>query len=111
MGLFIRLVILFTAAVIVALSARFNPGNVVLFYPPYRIDMSLNFFALVMFAVFILLGLMVYTINTARQMPERVAQYRRAKSEKEGNDALRDALKAFFEGRFGHAQKAAILAA
>ncbi|PRC91270.1 heme biosynthesis protein HemY [Solimicrobium silvestre] len=111
MGFFIRLVILFATAVLVALSARFNPGNVVLFYPPYRIDMSLNLFILVLLVIFALLGLLFYTINATKQMPERVATYRRSKSEREGNKALRDALKAFFEGRFGHAEKAAMRAA
>lgn len=110
MGFFIRLVILFTVAVLVALSARFNPGNVVLFYPPYRIDMSLNLFILIAFVVFILLGILVYTLNITRHMPERVAAYRRIKNEREGNKALRDALKAFFEGRFSHAEKAAMRA-
>ena len=110
MGFFIRLVLLFAAAVIVALSARFNPGNVVLFYPPYRVDMSLNLFIVALLVVFILLGLLFYTINITKQMPERVAAYRRAKGEREGNKALRDALKAYFEGRFGHAEKAAMRA-
>jgi HemY protein len=111
MGFFIRLVILFATAVIVALSARFNPGNVVVFYPPYRVDMSLNLFIFVMLVVFILLGILFYTVNITKQMPERVAMYRRSKAEREGNKALRDALKAFFEGRFGHAEKAAMRAA
>ena len=111
MGFFIRLVILFATAVIVALSARFNPGNVVLFYPPYRVDLSLNLFIVLILLVFLLLGVLAYTINVTRQMPERVANYRRSKGEREGNKALRDALKAFFEGRFGHAEKAAMRAA
>jgi len=111
MGFFIRLVILFATAVIVALSARFNPGNVVVFYPPYRIDLSLNLFIVGILIIFVLLGLFFYTVSVTQQMPERVASYRRAKNEREGNKALRDALKAFFEGRFGHAEKAAMRAA
>lgn len=111
MGFIIRLVILFATAVIVALSARFNPGNVVLFYPPYRIDLSLNLFILLILVLFFLLGILFYTIDATRQMPQRVAVYRQDKREREGNKALRDGLKAFFEGRFGHAEKAAIRAA
>ncbi len=106
----IRLVILFAAAVLLALSARFNPGNVVVFYPPYRIDISLNFFIIILLAAFILFGLLVYMVQAAKQMPKRVAQYRRAKIEQEANKSFRDALKAFFEGRFGHAEKAALRA-
>ena len=40
-------------------------------------------------------------------MPGRVIAYRREKRERESNKSLRDALKALFEGRFGHAEKAA----
>jgi HemY protein len=36
-----------------------------------------------------------------------VAEYRRSRREREGNRAFRDALKALFEGRFGHSEKAA----
>jgi HemY protein len=44
-------------------------------------------------------------------MPQRVATYRKEKREREGNRAMREALKALFEGRFGHAEKAASRAA
>jgi HemY protein len=44
-------------------------------------------------------------------MPARVAEYRLRKREREANRGLRDALKALFEGRFGHAEKAAMRAA
>ena len=111
MGFFIRILLVFTTAVLLALSLRFNPGNVVIFYPPYRIDLSINLFILATVFVFGLLALLLYTVNITRKMPEKVAAYRRTKSEKIGNKALRDALKAFFEGRFGHAEKAAIRAA
>src|SRR5690606_35566450 len=51
------------------------------------------------------------TIRVAQRMPGRVAAYRHEKLERKGNQALRDALKYYFEGRFGHAEKAAIRAA
>jgi HemY protein len=111
MRIFLSLLILFAAAIGLAVGARFNPGNVVFFYPPYRIDLSLNFFlvlaALLFFALYLILG----AIRSTQQMPHRVAAYRREKREREGNRALRDALKSLFEGRFGHAEKAAARAA
>ncbi|WP_334187258.1 heme biosynthesis protein HemY [Noviherbaspirillum sp.] len=107
MRIFISLVILFAAAIGLAVGARFNPGNVVFFYPPYRVDLSLNFFLLLLLLVFVTLYLMLNAIRDAQRMPQRVAAYRREKREREGNQAMRDALKALFEGRFGHAEKAA----
>lgn len=111
MSLFLRLLLLFAIAIGLAVAARFNIGNVVLFYPPHRIDLSLNFFLLLVALVFLLLYAVLHTIRMTREMPGRVAAYRRERRERAGNQALRDALKALFEGRFGHAEKAATLAA
>lgn len=111
MRVFLSLVILFAAAIGLAVGARFNPGNVVFFYPPYRIDLSLNLFIVFTVLVFVILYAILNAVHTAQQMPQRVAAYRREKREREGNRALRDALKALFEGRFGQAEKAAARAA
>jgi HemY protein len=64
--------------------------------------------AVLLFAV---LFAMLNALRSTQKMPQRVAAYRREKREREGNRALRDALKALFEGRFGHAEKAAARAA
>ena len=111
MRIFLSLVILFAAAIGLAVGARFNPGNVVFFYPPYRVDMSLNLFIVLTALLFALLFAIFNAIRSTQQMPQRVAAYRREKRDREGNRALRDALKALFEGRFGHAEKAATRAA
>lgn len=111
MRFFIWLLIIFAAAVGLAAVARFNPGNVVFFYPPYRIDLSLNFFLLLTGLLFFLMYYALKAINVTMKMPQRVAAYRRDKRERESNKALRDALKALLEGRFGHAEKAASRAA
>jgi len=111
MRLLLWLVALMAAAIGIAVTARFNPGNVVFFYPPYRIDLSLNFFTVLAAALFALLYALIRALRVTVQMPGRVAAYRRRKRERDGNKGLRDALKALFEGRFGHAEKAALRAA
>jgi len=111
MRVFLWLLALMAAAIGIAVTARFNPGNVVLFYPPYRVDLSLNFFVLLEVLLFALLYVLVRTLRATLKMPERVAAYRQRKRERDGNKGLRDALKALFEGRFGHAEKAALRAA
>lgn len=107
MRLLLWLVALMAAAIGIAVTARFNPGNVVLFYPPHRIDLSLNFFVVLEVLLFILLYALLRAFNATVSMPARVAAYRQRKRERDGNKGLRDALKALFEGRFGHAEKAA----
>lgn len=111
MRIFIWLLVLFATAIGLALAARFNPGNVVLFYPPYRIDLSLNFFLLLLALAFLVIYGVLKALRTAQRMPRRVALYRKEKRERESNKAMRESLKALFEGRFGHSEKAAVRAA
>lgn len=111
MRLLLWLVALMAAAIGIAVTARFNPGNVVLFYPPHRIDMSLNLFVVLLALLFLMLYGLARAIVSTLRMPDRVAAYRLRKREREGNKGLRDALKALLEGRFGHAEKAAMRAA
>lgn len=108
MRIFIRLLILFALAAGMAIGARFNPGNVVLFYPPTRIDVSLNTFLVLLAALFFVVYLVVRTVIVTMEMPKRVSEYRQGKKERDSNRALREALKALFEGRFGHAEKSAL---
>lgn len=107
----IWLIILFATAIGLAIAARINPGNIVLFYPPYRLDMSLNFFLLLAILTFALLYAVFKVMSVTLGMPQRVAVYRRNKRERESNRALRDAVKSLFEGRFGQSEKAAVRAA
>jgi HemY protein len=111
MRLFLWLLALMAAAIGIAVTARFNPGNVVMFYPPYRIDLSLNFFLVLELLLLLLMYMGIRAVRTTLQMPVRVAAYRQRKRERDANKGLRDALKALFEGRFGHAEKAAMRAA
>ncbi len=107
MRLFLWLIALFAVAIGVAVVLTYNPGNVVFFYPPYRVDLSLNFFLLLLILLFTLIDMLLRAIRAAQNMPRLVAAYRQEKRIREGNKALREALKALFEGRFGHAEKAA----
>jgi HemY protein len=106
MRIFLWLLSLFAAAIGLAVAARFNPGNVVLFYPPYRIDLSLNLFLLLTLASFLFVHFLLRAIDITREMPAKVAAYRRDKRDRESNRAMREALKALFEGRYGQAEKA-----
>jgi HemY protein len=111
MRLLLWLVALMAAAIGIAVTARFNPGNVVFFYPPHRIDLSLNLFVVLAALLFLVLYGLARALRATLGMPERVAEYRLRKRERDANRGLREALKALFEGRFGHAEKAAKRAA
>jgi HemY protein len=111
MRLFIWLVLLMATAVGIAVTARFNPGNVMFSYGVDRFDMSLNLFMVLELLLFVVLYGLIRAIAATMSMPAKVAAYRQQKRERDGNKGLRDALKALFEGRFGHAEKAAVRAA
>ncbi len=107
MRFFLIGVVLFAAAVGLALALSADPGNVVVFYPPYRIDLSLNLFLLLEVVLFVVLYTLIRLAKKTVQMPQRVAQYRQRQSEKRASRALRNALQAHFEGRYGHAEREA----
>lgn len=107
MRIFLWILGLFAMAVGLAVLVHFNAGNVVFFKPPYRIDISLNFFLLLLVLLYILLFLVFKAIHLALNLPSRISAIREQKKEKQSNQALRESLKALFEGRFVQAQKAA----
>jgi HemY protein len=111
MRFFLWILTLFAAAIGLAVLARFNPGNVVFFYPPYRIDLSLNFFIIIAVALFALMFVIIGTVRATLAMPKRVAQYRATRQLRESGRALQESLKAYLEGRFGRAEKFATRAA
>ena len=107
MRFFLIGIVLFAAAVGLALVLSTDPGNVVVFYPPYRVDLSLNLFLLIEIALFVVVYVLIRLAKRTVQMPQRVALYRQRQSEKRASRALRAALQAHFEGRYGHAEREA----
>lgn len=107
MRIFLWILSLFATAVGLAVLVRFNAGNVVFFWPPYRVDISLNFFLLLLVLLYCLLFLVFKAIHLGLRLPSRISQARERRKEQESNQALRQSLKALFEGRFVQAQRAA----
>ncbi len=94
-------------AVALALLAQFNDGNVVLMLPPYRIDLSLNFFLLLGALLLIAVYWFARVMQRISDFPERVRLYRQRRDEAGSQRALRDAIRTLLEGRFARAEKAA----
>jgi HemY protein len=94
-------------AVVLALVAQFNDGNVVLLLPPHRIDLSFNFFLLLFGLLLVLVYWLARGVQRLVDFPERVRLYRQRRDEIGSQRALREALKALLEGRFARAERAA----
>jgi HemY protein len=94
-------------AAALAVLAQFNDGNLVLLVPPTRIDLSLNFALLLLGGLLVAVWWLARMVQRAADFPERVRAYRHRRDEVGSQRALRDALRALFEGRFARAERAA----
>lgn len=103
----IWLAVLFAIAAALATVGRFDTGQVLIVYPPYRIDVSLNFFVLAIIVAFIVLYALMRIVRNVWRMPQRVAAYRARMRNERAQAALRDALANLYAGRFSRAEKAA----
>ncbi|ATD99361.1 heme biosynthesis protein HemY [Burkholderia mallei] len=88
----IWLAVLFAIAAALATVGRFDTGQVLIVYPPYRIDVSLNFFVLAIIVAFIVLYALMRIVRNVWRMPQRVAAYRARMRNERAQAALRDAL-------------------
>ena len=105
-GLFWVLV-LFGLAVAAALGARLNDGYVLLVFPPYRAEVSLNLFVLALVAVVLALYMTMRALAVTFGLPKRVREYRERRQRERAGLIFQDAVRLLFEGRFGQAMKKA----
>ncbi|RFC36055.1 MAG: HemY protein [Candidatus Nitrotoga sp. LAW] len=98
---------LFSLAVALKLAAH-NPGYLLLVYPPYRIEISLTLFLLILLTLFVFGYFVVRLALSAIRLPAYVRQFRIERAHSKGRLAMMEALVAFFEGRYAVAEKAAV---
>ncbi|MBS0466487.1 MAG: heme biosynthesis protein HemY [Proteobacteria bacterium] len=98
---------LFGVAVAVALFVGNNQGTVTVFWPPYRVDLSLNMVVLLLLGGFVLLYAALRGLSKLLQMPVRARRWRLLQKERAMHGALLDALSQMLAGRFLRARKAA----
>jgi HemY protein len=94
-------------AAAVAMLLQINAGNVAFFVSPYRLDVSLNLFLLVLAGVLLLVYWGARTLQRVVDFPEQVRMYRARREEIGGQQALVEAVRSLLEGRFARAEKAA----
>ncbi len=98
---------LFALAVATALALRFNTGYALLVWPPYRVELSLNLLLLLLIAGFAVGYLLLRFVFGAIELPAKVREFRERRRREYARTTTLDALRAFFEGRYGRAEKAA----
>ena len=105
-GLF-WVILLAALAVAVTLGARYNAGYVLLVLQPYRVELSLNLLLAVLFSGFIATYVVARLIAHMLRLPSKVRQYREQRRQQRAQRNLLDALRAYLEGRYAKAEKAA----
>jgi HemY protein len=102
--------LLASSAVGLALLMRVNHGNVAVLWPPYRVDFSVNLALVALVLLFGLIHILLVAVGKAIHLPTKVREYRERRGRDAAVLALRDAILALFEGRFGRAERLAQLA-
>jgi HemY protein len=95
---------------VAALAATLLGGNgntVTIYWAPWRLDLSLNFFILLLVLALIAGNILLQGITALAGMPRRAREWRVARRDRTAQAALRDSIAQFFGGRYGRAQKAA----
>lgn len=98
---------LFGIAVAIALFAGNNQGTVTLFWPPYRVDFSLNLVLLSLVATMVVLHLALRGIVALLDLPRQARFWRAQQKERAMHAALLDAISHLVAGRFLRARKSA----
>jgi HemY protein len=101
------LLALFGVAVAIALFAGNNQGTVTLFWPPHRIDLSLNLVLLLLFGAFVFLHAAFRALSALFDLPRQALRWRTQQKERAMHGALLDALSHLLAGRFIRARKSA----
>lgn len=99
------LLIVFAAAIALALYARGETGFVMLVYPPYRVEVSLILFVILALGGFALLYFASRFVHQLLALPVRVREYRVRRRQARAQNALLTSLQAYFEGRYARAEK------
>ena len=101
------LLALFGVAVAVALFAGNNQGTVTLFWPPYRVDLSLNLVLLVLAAAFVFLHAALRALAALFDLPRQALRWRNQQKERAMYAAVLDAMSQLVAGRFLRSRKSA----
>ncbi len=101
------LVALFAVAVAVALFAGNNQAAVTLFWPPYRVDLSLNLALLLVMGLFVLIHLALRGLAAVFSLPTQARRWRAQQKERAMYAALMDSLAHLLAGRFIRATRSA----
>jgi HemY protein len=98
---------LFAIAVALALFAGDNQGTVTVFWPPHRVDMSVNLALVLLLLILGLLYAALRGVSALSRLPRQARRWRAQQRERATHALLLDAITQYSAGRFLRARKAA----
>ncbi len=105
----ISILVLFAAAVALGTILQ-NTAYVLIVYPPYRIELSLKLFVVLLLLVLMLGHWLMQLLSDTSRLPAVVQKIRLDRAQSNSRKLLDVTLRAFFEGRYRDAEKAAVRA-
>lgn len=110
MRLLLWVLVLFAVAVAVVVVGRVETGYALFVYPPYRVEVSMVFFAAVVVIAFGLGYGALRLVSQAVALPAYVRAVRERRRREQAQTALAASLQAYYEGRYSRAEKEARVA-
>lgn len=104
------LLAVFAAAVGLVMLGRVDNGYVLFIYPPYRVEVTMLFFGIVLLAAFVAFYVLVRLLSHTLSLPTYVRAYRVRRRRERAHAAMAAALQAYYEGRYTRAEKEASIA-
>lgn len=98
---------LFAAAVALALFAGDNAASVTVFWPPYRVDVSLNLALLLLLALLGLLYAVLRTVQGLLTLPLQAHRWRMRQHQRATAELMLEARLSLLAGRYGRARRSA----
>jgi HemY protein len=103
MRFLIWVIAIFALAAAVAMLADANQGYLLLVFPPYRMQVSLNLAIVVLLLSFIVAHVGIRLVSRTMDLPGRVARFRARRRQEKSTRSLKDGMRALSEGRYNDA--------
>lgn len=99
------LLAVFASAAALAIVGRGNDGYALFVYPPWRVELSLILFLVLLVGAFVLLYALFRLIHHTLYLPLYVRAFRERRRLTKAREALLGSAQAYFEGRYARAEK------
>ncbi len=97
-------------AVALTMAATHNTGYVLLIYPPYRIELTLNLLLVLLTVIFFIVYGLLRIGRHVLKLPAHVRTFKQQKHLNKANSAMIEAMQNFAAGHYAAAEKHAVRA-